>query len=110
MLQQFPSEFEYTSQLLVLLLQASHSGFFTSFRCNSERERLLFMSKGAMTEALSNLELQHSSVFCYVLVLLASPGAARMLVNPMYAQAGGGGGAGERTCRWVDWLSDDCFL
>lgn len=81
---QNPSACEFSSHLLHLMAQASSSGVFTTFRCDSERERFLMMRKVITFEELRSLdELQFSTFFCYVNLLLRGPTGA-LLVNPLY--------------------------
>jgi hypothetical protein len=81
---QYPAAFEYTSQFLCVFAQASYSGFFTSFRGNSEDERNSMMRRVAPLEDMALSEMQYSTVFCYMYLLLRSESYSSLLVNSFY--------------------------
>ena len=83
-MQQFPASFEYTAQFLVVFAQACYSGYFTSFRGDSEEERNSIMRRAAPLEDMSLSEMQYTTVFFYVYMLLRSEAFSSILVNSFY--------------------------
>jgi hypothetical protein len=83
---QYPAAFEYTSHFLVVFGQAAYSGQFTSFRGDFEDERNSMMRRVAPLEDMPLAEMQFSSVFCYMYLLLRSETYAALLVNSFYQQ------------------------
>ena len=83
-LQQYPSAFEFTSAFLVVFAQAAYSGYFITFRGNSEDERNFMMRRVAPLEDMPLSELQHSTVFFYIYMLLRCEVFASLLVNTFY--------------------------
>ena len=62
--------FEFTPTLLVLLMQASYSGYFSTFLGNSERERHLLVKEALAGEGAGSDSLAHlSSIFAYAGIL-----------------------------------------
>jgi hypothetical protein len=85
---QYPTDFEFTSSLLVVLGQAAYSGNFTTFRGDSEDERNSLMRRTAPAEDMSLSEMQHSTVFYYIYLLLRCDMFSSLLVNPNFAPPG----------------------
>jgi hypothetical protein len=79
---QFPTEFEFTDQLLILLAQLCYSRLFINFAGNSEKDRADIM-KMAARRYLKDSDANFASVFCYIRALLYSNAGDR-LVNPYY--------------------------
>lgn len=88
LIQQFPKAFEFTEYFLTFLVKCAYSGYFTTFRCNCEKERNNFVRKNIMHEEKLQLgDSQYSTVYFYIGILLRSPGYARLLINPFYQSA-----------------------
>lgn len=83
-LQQFPTSFEFSANVLTVLSQAAYSGYFTSFRCKCERERNLMMNSAISAENLDISDMNYSSVFAYISILMRTESTAHSFVNPFY--------------------------
>ncbi len=84
-MQQYPCDFEYSSSFVTIFAQASYSGYFTTFRGNCESDRNSLMRRVAPLEDMSLSEMQFSSVFYYIYMLLKCELFSSLLVNPFYA-------------------------
>jgi len=82
---QFPTDFAYSTHFLTLLAHATYSGFFTTFRENSECGRYAFMQQMFQSDRMESDDLQYSTVFCYMRILLRS-NIAHTLTNPFYRE------------------------
>ena len=84
LINQFPTEFEFSSGLLEVIIMCAYSGFFSSFRQNCEWKRCEELSRHAGSTLNTSFSIVHfSSVFTYIHILLASDIGA-LLINPRY--------------------------
>ena len=82
--QQFPASFEFNTNILTILSQAAYSGYFTSFRCKCERDRTLMMNSAAAVEDLDISDMDYSSVFTYISLLIRTESTSGSIINPFY--------------------------
>jgi hypothetical protein len=88
LLNQYPTEFEFSSGFLEVLMVCAYSGYFSSFRGNCERERLEELTVHAESTLNVAINIVHfSSVFTYIHILLSS-GMGALLINPKYIHPG----------------------
>jgi len=88
LLNQYPTEFEFSSGLLEVLMFCAFSGFFSSFRTNCERQRIEELTRHAESSLNTSIGIVHfSSVFTYIHILLASS-MGPLLINPKYKHPG----------------------
>ena len=84
LLSQYPTKFEFTSYMLVLILQCVYSGIFISFRGNCERDRVLLARRNAAYEDMSNDDFEFSNLSFFINLLLRTPSHMIMVLNPNY--------------------------
>lgn len=86
LLNQYPTDFEFSSGFLEVLMMCAYSGLFSSFRHNCERQREEELARHQESTLNTSISIVHfSSVFTYIHILLASSMAA-LLVNPKFQQ------------------------
>ena len=80
---QFPTDFAFSTHLLTTICSAAYSGYFSTFRECSEMHRYSFIQSVYLSERIESEDLQYSSLFSYIRILLHSS-LASLLVNPYY--------------------------
>ena len=84
LLSQYPAHFEFTPNLLVLAMQASYSGYFSTFLGNSEAERHLLVKEVVGGEGLPPDMAHLSCLAAYAGLLARSEATNTLFVNPFY--------------------------
>lgn len=86
LLNQYPTDFEFSSGFLEVLMMCTYSGLFSSFRHNCERQRKEELFRHQESTLNTSISIVHfSSVFTYIHILLAS-NMAGLLINPKFQQ------------------------
>ncbi len=85
LLRQSPADFEFSAAFITVLSQIALSGYFISFRRNSERERAQWMRAVGAYEDVSIDDFDYSTFSLYLHLLLRTSNYATILVNDSYA-------------------------
>lgn len=84
---QYPTSFEFTSSFLKIFASGCTSGYFSNFKCNSEKDRNQLMANAIQSNKDINLnanDMAYSSIYFYIATLLKCEVYHSVLINSFY--------------------------